>query len=258
MLEYNFTELDNDFITLWSRYILTDDMKCEIKVLKELAEKGQINAIQSWYLFREIGDSPKIDAIVEGYKGDSYNEMFAKSNYAYADEVKFKEYEELMKKMEKAYEDWQRYDGEEDYRCFAKTRSEIYDHSMCANVINAINLSHSNARTTNNYLVFERMNEMKAWYANIAPAISQSELDELNDDIQKLNKTIIKELYKQYKKLIAQGKTVSDNPQLGFALGKACCLFPNTSKNRGFGLSLLKELAEREYTQVSEKTQFNI
>jgi len=33
MLEYNFTELDNDFITLWSRYILTDDMKCEIKVL---------------------------------------------------------------------------------------------------------------------------------------------------------------------------------------------------------------------------------
>jgi len=221
-----------------------------------LAEKGQINAVQSWYLFREIGDSPKIDAMVEGYNGDTYNEMFAKSNYAYADDTKCKEYDELLKKMEKAYDTWQRYGGEEDYRCFGKTRREIYNHPICDNVINAINTSHMQGIRTNNYLMLERMNEMKAWYANISPYVRQSELDELNDVIQKSNKAIIKELYKQYKKLKAQGKTVSDNPQLGFALGKACCLFPNTSKNRAFGLSLLKELAEREYTQVSEKTQF--
>ena len=42
MLEYNFTKLDDDFITLWSRFILTDDIKPEIGALQELAERNYV------------------------------------------------------------------------------------------------------------------------------------------------------------------------------------------------------------------------
>ena len=42
MLEYNFTKLDDDFITLWSRFILTDDIKPEIEALQELAERNYV------------------------------------------------------------------------------------------------------------------------------------------------------------------------------------------------------------------------
>lgn len=53
MIEYGFNALDNDFITLWSNYILYHDKGQIIKPLTMLAEKGQINAIQSWYLLKE-------------------------------------------------------------------------------------------------------------------------------------------------------------------------------------------------------------
>ena len=68
---------------------------------------------------------------------------------------------------------------------------------------------------------------------------------------------IKKELFRQYKELKSQGKSATDNPQLCFALGKACCEFPSDPRLKVKGLSMLKELAEREYTQVSNQTQFS-
>ena len=66
MLEYNFDLLDNDFITLWSNYLLYNDANAIIKPLRILAEKGQINAVQSWYLLKKEDEhSEKIDKIVE-------------------------------------------------------------------------------------------------------------------------------------------------------------------------------------------------
>jgi len=51
MLEYDFNELDNDFITIWSSYILGESYDKTPKGLEELASLGQINAIQSLLLF---------------------------------------------------------------------------------------------------------------------------------------------------------------------------------------------------------------
>ena len=51
MLEHDFNELDNDYITLQSKYILTKDASQISENLEKLAELGQINAITSYYIF---------------------------------------------------------------------------------------------------------------------------------------------------------------------------------------------------------------
>ena len=51
MLEYEFDNLDDQFVTIWSKYFLYQDESLIIKDLETLAEMGQINAVQSWYLF---------------------------------------------------------------------------------------------------------------------------------------------------------------------------------------------------------------
>ena len=84
MLERNFSQLDDDFITLWSNYDLYynamyhNDRIEIVKSFERLAEQGQINAIQMWYMLKspEIKNE-KINSIVDGYKGDEMNEAFA-------------------------------------------------------------------------------------------------------------------------------------------------------------------------------------
>lgn len=84
MLEYEFNDLDNDFVTLWLNYMLHNDTTSIMKPLRILAEKGQINAIQSWYILKKTEErSEIIDNIVDGYYGDSFNEMLAIANRIY-------------------------------------------------------------------------------------------------------------------------------------------------------------------------------
>lgn len=81
MIEYDFDELDNDFITIWSNYILYQDKGRIIGHLTMLAEKGQINAIQSWYLLKEASEQNEtIEKIVDNYKMDNFNQMHAVAN----------------------------------------------------------------------------------------------------------------------------------------------------------------------------------
>ena len=221
-----------------------------MNTLQELAEKGQINAVQKWYLFNNKGVNSKIDAIVEGYKGDSYNELFAK---AMIDYDKFGEYLELIQKMYDEHEKWQSYDCEQNYKNFGNLRKTIYEYPLYSNLIKAIKLAREQGEKSNNYLVLETMNEILNEYKRIAPY----DYNELAEENRGMNRRIKRELYRQYKELKSQGKTATDNPQLCFALGKACCDFPSDPRFFAIGLSMLEELAEREYTQVSSQTQFS-
>ena len=51
MLEIEFNELDNDFITFWSRKILGYQSKNVYEDIRKLAELGQVNAVQCYYLW---------------------------------------------------------------------------------------------------------------------------------------------------------------------------------------------------------------
>ena len=78
MLEYDFNELDNDFVTLWSKKIVSGEDTLIFKDLTKLAELGQINAIQSWYLLaKDNDDNAVIDNNVENLGNGGANEMLA-------------------------------------------------------------------------------------------------------------------------------------------------------------------------------------
>ena len=79
MLENNFNELDNDFVTLWSKYLVTGNLNLE--VLTKLAELGQVNAIQSYYLLEDDEAFPNhvIEKNCKNLPND-YNGRYAKLN----------------------------------------------------------------------------------------------------------------------------------------------------------------------------------
>ena len=53
MLYKNFNQLDSDYITLKSKFLLTENLKEFLKGIEILAEKGQVNAIQEYYFFKK-------------------------------------------------------------------------------------------------------------------------------------------------------------------------------------------------------------
>lgn len=59
MLYKNFDYLDHDYITIKSRFMLTENRDEFFRAIEILAEKGQINAIQDYYFFkkREVANS---------------------------------------------------------------------------------------------------------------------------------------------------------------------------------------------------------
>ncbi|MDE6583518.1 MAG: hypothetical protein K2K31_02590, partial [Clostridia bacterium] len=105
MIEKDFTELDNDFITVWSKFILSS--KKQLRSIKHdierLAELGQVNAVQSYYLFLKQDDKSNeiIDKIVEGYPDTDFNYLQAKTNKL----MKEENYEEYCKQFYNAERD---------------------------------------------------------------------------------------------------------------------------------------------------------
>ncbi len=82
MLKKVFTELDNDFITIWSR-ILLPNKKEETDVLNDLerlAELGQVNAVQTFY---SVAEKEKKNLIisksVDNYPDDDFECLIAKT-----------------------------------------------------------------------------------------------------------------------------------------------------------------------------------
>ena len=91
MLEYGeLTNLDNDFITLWSDFILNGPSDKFRTALTKLAELGQINAIQSWLLINEgKTENKKIEDYVKNIEKNSslnYNEMIVLAHKYYQNE----------------------------------------------------------------------------------------------------------------------------------------------------------------------------
>lgn len=91
MLEYGeLTTLDNDFITIWSDFILNGPSDKFRTTLTKLAELGQINAIQSWLLIDDgKTENKKIEEYVKAIENNSvlnYNEMIVLAHKYYQNE----------------------------------------------------------------------------------------------------------------------------------------------------------------------------
>ena len=245
MLEYDFNELDNDFITLWSKYILWNDATSIIKPLERLAEMGQINAIQSWYLIKKQEErNEKIDAIVDSYYGKSFNEAIAIACREY-DRSRI-ELIELSKQIRENYDlgvelAQTKYDQgyiipKEENRYFIEMNRliEEYKNTEYAKLLTiAADLTEQACRTAKTISVFERLFEIYA--AN--PLV----LD--NDRISE--KTIV-EVKKMARSVINDKKTSEeDKTRSKFILGKNILFFSKKEKGQAEGTNIMFELSKR-------------
>lgn len=221
MLEYEFSELDNDFITLWSKYITTQDSNLIIGDLQKLARLGQVNAVQSWYLFKEKGDDKIIDSIVSGYTGGSYNELFAMGNFNRTDTQQKDKHDEMMDELRYIVErDDTTNNDVEEYA------SKVIKKSPCINPFyQAKEQALHQASTLEDYVIFQRANEMLLTYARYVPLVAWQ--NQVCKEVLSNCKVIRKNLIKRYNACLKKNPnfSVNDDPQLCYALAKSIVFF---------------------------------
>lgn len=239
MLEYKFTELDDDFITLWSNFILYHDTSLIIGPLKEIAEKGQINAIQCWYLLKKVDEESQIiDSIVDSYYGDSFNESLAIANRIH-DKTRH-ELKELLEQIAHYHElGVRKYEadladqGIEQTNDYFKKRNDLINEykltEYAKQLEKAAYLTEETCKSTKSCFVFERLFEL--YKGN--PLI----LD--NDRISRGDHNHIR------KALRKRIKEEPDHPSALFSLGKSLSFFAKNEKEEMEGTQILSKLAKR-------------
>ena len=75
--------LNSDYITTWSKFLLSRNYVDIGEKLTQLAELGNINAICKWYLFNDINLNKNIDSHVLSYHTEDYKKQLAVSYYLY-------------------------------------------------------------------------------------------------------------------------------------------------------------------------------
>lgn len=263
MLEYNFNNYDNDFITIWCRYLVTKDENFVLPSIEELAEKGQINALQAWYNFKQPGDNCKIDSILNSYNGGNFNELIAMANYHYYDENIHEIINEFNEAHKKAMyysnlqieSEYKKYDELEVAAIRKFNRNQYFQH-----------LSDAKERLAD--ISFSTNYEIQVLHLAIVKRMKNLMEDFYNDSAQKLYKTnkrffkkheklVVKRLLQKYKQEKENNPNLkpSDNPCFFFALGKALAFHSKKEQDRILGMSFLKALSERELLTFSQKTK---
>lgn len=248
MLEYNFNEIDNDFITCWCKYLLTGDKKMIMKDLEALAELGQINAIQNWYLFNKVGDNPYIDKIVEEL-GDSYNENFVKARIGAKELEQIEEQNRLLAYVNE--EEWVSgirsgyYELTERAR---ECRKKVTDLPYIDLYYSAVNRAFQIGNRTNDILVLEAANEM---YSELADVIGiESYENDIYKRVRKNNAKICDDILKSFKKEKKENSSFNplEKPRTCFVFLKAILLYNKKHKQKDNAIEMLKSLANREYS----------
>lgn len=266
MLEYDFGVLDDDFITVWSMYILTQDYNCIKGNLEKLAEMGQINAVQSWYLFQNIGDNEHIDEIVRGYSGRSFNEAFALGNFMERNQDQRKRYAEIVNRLaEVVDEEMPKFENEQGllkeglsprekvrYSDLGEERNSlvaelkrlpifIYFNNACLGAV-------EQAKSIGCPLCAQRYIEMKSRFIDLTPF--NAEKEGLRKWFDKNMKRSMKRLLKVFdEKTKYEGATVRSIPQISFALGKAIVFSEDVkNKTRDLGVKILQSLSTRDFS----------
>lgn len=257
MLQGNLTKLDNDFITIWSNYVLYREIDKE--ALRKLAEMGQINAVQSYYLFFNERNT-KVDEIANGYKGINPDENFAKTNKLRLDRVDDiaranKILVELANVQEEIVDLQRQYDNtlfvqteerlklerqaDKKFEERKELETEFYNIPFIKMKKECVGQYWQIGLETKNPLFCERAVELQASMplANI-------------QDLKKCVKITRKGLMKHYKKDM-------DNVGVQFALAKNLIMFRASDKEKEFANNLLKNLSKRELSQEVQKYDKN-
>jgi len=241
MLEYDFNQLDDDFITLWSNFILYHNTNAIIEPLQRLAEKGQVNAIQCWYLLKKPEQQNEIiDSIVDSYYGDGFNEALAIANRTYdktkpellALKEKIAEYHEKGKKRALPRINEDDVMTEEIDNIYFRKRDELVEDfratEYAKQLVNAAELTELAATTTKSCLIWERLLEI---YVANGLILNYNRISE--KDHQSIRKALRKRL-----------KVDPQNSVSKFTLAKSLSFFSDKKKEFE-SVHILTELANR-------------
>lgn len=242
------TNLDDDFITLWSNYIIYQDKDIVLPFIEILAENGQLNAIQSWYLLKNPEENnEKIDTIVDSFGVTSnYDKILAMANRSYDKN------REHISYLEETFSNLHKKDVEENDAFSHRRKYELLQvlasTSYAKYSKQALERALSVLDTTKSPLVAERCLEMTSTFPN------------------SLHYQFDEKMIKQLKKCLLEAhKNFPDSPAVSFALAKHLHFFGEDNskfkmpKDNKMAVDLLYELSERKlHTFDSELQEENI
>ena len=251
------TQLDNDFITVWSYYLLTDSLSGKGVAIKQLAKMGQPNAIQAWYQFNDIGTCPAIDKkLAELEQRDSsFEVVYASACREKADRDQQLAFRSLIKRMSKVISDYnetcqitkEQFDQE-----VQSIKTAIENIPFVAKQTEATALALSTAKKSGDLIEKERANEL---YFSQAPyCLTDKQRDSLRQKVEKNNKNIVAQLYLKIEENLSTDKSwnATNDPELTFTFAKAIKLFKEFNKSPrldNIATKILGTLSQRELSE---------
>lgn len=237
MLEYGFNELDNDFVTLWSKRIVSGEVSLIFTDLTKLAELGQINAVQSWYLLAKGNDdNAVIDNIVSNLGNGGANELLAIAHKDFFVNDRLTQMCAWEKSSILGFEGTEEHD---EKVLDLKYKIQSSEYANCYKL--AIEMYYDNYEKTHNPLSLERFYEMMVGRTDLHKKLFVIEARASSIEFRKLRKTLL-EMYEQDK----------NNVAVAFALGKTLTLFKSNNSLKALGSQILTDLSKRELSKTLE------
>ena len=234
MLEYGFNELDNDFVTLWSKKIVSGEDTLIFRDLTKLAELGQINAMQSWYLLAKRGDdNAVIDNNVDNLGNSGANELLAIAHKDFFKNNRFAQ----MCEFYALKKEWDRTEAQDER--MRELRYILMSSDYVSKLEASTDMYYRNYANTLNWLMMERYYEMIAGRTEV--------LDEVQGFSMKISKRKLKKLRGALLEMYEEDK---GNVAIAFALGKNLTLFKSSVLQTAMGSRILTELSNRELSKT--------
>jgi len=273
---YNFTELDNDFLTLWGRWLLGKSFSSLLEDIQKLAELGQPNACATYYKIMKRGakTNPVIDKVVDEFETLEYDKILAKAQkFAQKNANDYEKFQQLTKKAEclcstkqselLIAENTTPLFLPSQYKIKCDRINNLYDPKIkeITNEIYSFRFSQlfnmakkeclNQFHSTNNLLYYKRYLEIVCLYTPFAYTYSIE-----NNIFIEVDNTILnmdKETKKTLKMLFKQLKENPSDPQLMSNVGDLCLNYEKaTKKQKQLGLKINSALANRKYSKTMQ------
>ena len=256
MLENDMQELNNDYVTLWSKYVLTNDYNSISKDIEALAEMGQIDAIEKFYLHNDE-ENPIVDYQVKTNKGNDYNVNFIKGIYKinkHSDS-----YEKLYNRALGIYKNFKIIEDSPVHRYLGGAVYTQSQEQLMSKLREKMKLYFDLLRKVDGYcfvarkkvddalkedknpILIHKKAEITSQLANLA--LLPATREKYQKESEKLAKEAMTKLYKEYKNLVKSKQEV--DPSLALALAGYYINSKNPT-NRTIARALLSNYADRE------------
>lgn len=253
MNEFNFTTQDDDYITLYSKYILTGDFPFVKKEIEVLAENGHPYAIALWYTFMERDANEKIDNITLNLEILTHQNLFALSKYYYASDYTRKQFAEIRKTIEEN-ENYIKgfrpvYTDEDMKEKYDIARYQFKNFPYYLSLSQATDKAFNTAQNSMSPIALYDLVRIYRVYAN-----AQATTFDITSGQRMYNRLLRKSTKKLYKDYTKKLSSLNEQPLSAeailykFSLGNLL-LMTNKEKLNEQGRVLLRELANREYSR---------